>query len=179
MFNKNGVVECAYFSQLDREEDLNKRLYERNLASGPVSQSLDVRPTPTKYVKMPMVNLRKPTHVQCDRPRQYNNESTFLPSNRQAPWNGFASHIDTETTLRNQWFALQKCDQSQYIPGSQSSLYQCSVPQTMYTKSHGLLFTKEDHEPFNPNTLHVGGDVFANHTRVQRIAKGSEKTDNK
>ena len=40
----------------------------------------------------------------------------------QAPWYGFTANINAESSLRNQFFALQDCDQGKYIPSTTSDL---------------------------------------------------------
>jgi hypothetical protein len=69
--------------------------------------------------------------------------------------------------LRNQFFALQKCEQSVYVPSSTSDLYQTRVDYTPQTQTHPLLFEKPDLAPFNPNVLNLGNSLFNNHTRDQ------------
>ena len=68
---------------------------------------------------------------------------------------------------RNQFFALQKCEQSDFVPKSTSDLYQTKVDFVPQKQSHPLLFEKPDLEPFNPNVQNLGNDLFNNHTRYQ------------
>ena len=97
----------------------------------------------------------------------YSTKSVFNPGNAQAPWSGFSNNINTESTLRNQFFALQNCEQSEYVPSSNSDLYQTKIDYKPVQQNHPLLFEKSDLAPFNPNTDNIGNSLFNNHTRNQ------------
>ena len=45
----------------------------------------------------------------------FNPANTFNPGTANAPWSGFSTNINTESQLRNQFFALQRNDQAEYI----------------------------------------------------------------
>ena len=123
-----GVTNGVYLCQQERTEALNRRLYSRNIPSSPLQPLFSMRPVPTKYTLMPLVDERKPATVPINRYPTYHTYDVFNPGTAQAPWSGFATGINTESTLRNQFFALQKCDQAKYIPGSYSELYNSTVP---------------------------------------------------
>ena len=153
------------------KEDENKKIYERNIPSSPLQPYLEVRPVMTKYSYFPIVDPRKETNtLLADRPT-YNIQSTFNPGNRTAPWSGFASNINTESILRNQIYALQKCSQSIYVPSSQSDLYsEHFQPQHKGRISeHNLLFKEQRFDEFDPNpdNKNVGTGLFMNATRNQ------------
>ena len=82
---------------------------------------------------------------------------------------GFASNINTESELRNQIYALQKCSQSVYVPTSNSDLYDYSFRAKVQPNPHELLFRDETFTSFdpNPNKEIVGTNMFMNPTRVQ------------
>ena len=54
----------------------------------------------------------------------YNPAKTFNPGNDMGPWSGYATGVNVESDLRNQFFAIQKCPQSYYVPSSNSDLYE-------------------------------------------------------
>lgn len=88
---------------------------------------------------------------------------------RNAPWSGFASNINVESTLRNQFFALQKCDQSQYVPSSNSDLYNTYIPSHENQQTHPLLFKNEEYESTEENILERQHILFNNFTRQQLL----------
>ena len=73
-----------------------------------------------------------------------------------------------------QTFALQKCEQSEYVPSSKSDMYAKTVPQKMYTGKYQKLFERPDLEPNDPNPEDLGLLMFNNCTREQRIAYGEK-----
>lgn len=162
-------------SQIRDEE--NKRIYERLWPSAKLQPYLDVRPVMTKYSLYPVVDPRSPIGVGLEDLPTYNVNQTFNPGTRQAPWSGFASNINTESILRNQVYALQKCSQAVYVPGSQSDLYENEVTQRQRKMNqnvekkndHSLLFKQEKFEQCDPNynSVDIGNYMFNNCTRCQ------------
>ena len=89
------------------------------------------------------------------------------PGNAQSPWYGFASNVNTESSLRNQFFALQDCDQAKYIPSTHSDLYNATVISKNMPHPHPHLFRNEDFSPHQPNTCNIAKELFHNHTQQQ------------
>lgn len=147
----------------------NNRIYNRNLPSAPLQPYFSTRATPTKYTKMmtttPPISSNVP--LQSNIP-VYNTTTTFSPANRSAPWSGFASNVDVESDMRNQFYALQSCPQSAYIPDSSSDLYTLRAfahKEKPSHKSHPLLFATDTFSAFNPNIGNTSKATFNNHTR--------------
>lgn len=148
----------------------NKRIYDRNVPTGNMQPYLSVRPVMTKYSYFPIVDPRKQSCVKLNEYGNYNINNTFNPGNRNAPWSGFATNVNTESVLRNQVYALQKCSQAVYVPNSTSDLYS-DVYQPKNTgepQKHRDLFREDKFCSFDPN-MHksIGGDTFFNSTRSQ------------
>jgi hypothetical protein len=163
-----GVVEGVYYCNVDRDQELSNRMAQRNIPSEPLKPEFSPRPEQTKFTifgkTMPDRN------TQCPPSRSYANytpSKIFNPGNAQAPWYGFASNINTESTLRNQFFALQDCDQGKYIPSTNSDLYQAKVVSQPMPQPHPDLFRKQDFEPFQPNNHGIAKQLFHNHTHQQ------------
>ena len=79
-------------------------------------------------------------------------------------------NVDFESGLRNQYFSLQKCDQSLYVPSSNSDLYKSTIVQEkIYNESHPLLFKTEQFK--NMNNSKESKQIFNNGTRFQRNEK--------
>ena len=121
MSNFYGVIDNSIYVKNDsRVQELNERMFNRNVSIRPVAVSMDVRSTPTRYVKMPIINMRPVANVQCPHVLPFNVNKQFFPGNTKSPYDGY--NVDRETILRNQTFALQKCDQREYVPSSNSDL---------------------------------------------------------
>ena len=61
----HGVANGAYLCQQQRTQDLSDRLWRRNTTTAPIKMQYSVRPVPTKYVHMPVVDCRRPANVPC------------------------------------------------------------------------------------------------------------------
>jgi hypothetical protein len=163
-------VFSGYETSSQNRNESNKRIYDRNVPSHVLQPYLSVRPVMTKYSLMPIVDPRKENSVQIEQQPLYNVHTTFNPGNTQSPWSGYSSNVNAESILRNQIFALQKCSQSVYVPGSDSDLYQYSFKPDKSGNKHQPfpgLFKKENFEEFDPNPGNVGDGIFFNHTRQQ------------
>jgi hypothetical protein len=150
-------------------EETNKRIYDRNVPSHILQPYLDVRPVLTKYSYFPVVDPRRQLHVPMEQLPTYNVNKVFNPGNTTSPWSGFASNINTESDLRNQIYALQKCSQSVYVPSSKSDLYNYSFDTKSQQDPHYLLHKNAEFDSFNPNPdpSKVGTGLFFNSTRTQ------------
>lgn len=157
-----------YVCHSNLQNDINHRMYDRNLPSQYLQPYLSVRPVMTKYSRLSIVDPRAATKVPLQQQPTYNIEKVFNPGNTQSPWSGFASNVNRESELRNQIFALQKCSQSVYVPNSTSDLYQYSMPVSKPVEQpFQLLFKKEQFSGFNPNPHNIGRSNFNNNTRQQ------------
>ena len=79
------------------------------------------------------------------------------------------NNVNTESLLRNQYFALQKSDQSVYVPSSDSDLYNVKVVSRPVQQPHPDLFNQPEFQPFNPNVINGGNQIFNNSTRMQML----------
>ena len=165
-----GVVNGVMICQQERTDELNNRLSGRNFPSEPLQPEFSLRPVSTKYSLLPIVDQRVKPKVPLKSYPVYNTKQIFNPGTAHAPWSGFAVNVNTESKLRNQFFALQNCEQAEFVPSSNSSLFVPFKPAaTNQTQPFPDLFDKPDFEPFNPNTLNLGGKILHNSTRVQLL----------
>ena len=150
-------------------ENTNKQLYDRNVPSQMLQPYLDFRPVLTKYSYFPIVDPRKENLVTLEQMPTYNVHKVFNPGNSQAPWSGFVSNVNTESELRNQIFALQKCNQREYVPNSTSDLFVYNFNTQKKPINHELLFNNDTFNQFNPNPNEnkIGNHLFMNSTRCQ------------
>ena len=162
-----GVINGMYTCNHERVDELNNRISERNIPSASLQPQYSIRPVATKYGCMQVLDQYKKTTVPLNNYTSYSTKDVFNPGNAQAPWSGFTNNVNVESSLRNQFFALQKCEQSEFVPKSTSDLYETRIDFKPQPQSHPLLFDKADLEPFNPNVHNLGNNVFNNHTRYQ------------
>jgi hypothetical protein len=150
-------------------DQTNTRIYDRNIPSQMLQPYIDVRPVMTKYSYFPIVDPRRKINVPLEQMPTYNVNKVFNPGNTQSPWSGFSSNVNTESVLRNQVYALQKCSQSVYVPNSNSDLYNYKFKTISKPNPHELLFRNENFLEFdpNPNASKIGLSPFYNNTRVQ------------
>ena len=163
-----GVVNGVYYCQQGRTQQLSDRMYARNTTNAPIKMSYSIRPTQTRYVHLPMLDVRKEATVPCQQKPVYNTETMFTPAN-SLPFNGFQANVDTETKLRDTIFPLQACPQAYYVPSTHSDMYNSSylTGGREVQMTNKLLFTQERFAPFNPNVCDTGYQLFNKHTRVQ------------
>lgn len=157
---------------IDRLEDINQRISERNLPSSYLQQQFSSRPISTKYSMMPILDTRVKSSVPIIHRDPYNVHSTFNPGT-SSPFIGYSSHINDESRLRNQFFALQKCEQSEYVPSSNSDLYMVHVSggERKEPLLFNHLFQENDFSSSNNNNfninMEIGKNLFENNTRIQ------------
>ena len=155
-------------SSNDITNQINNSILERTLAYGNLDVLLSPRSEPTKYV-FPCNVINPPCQKKV---LHYHNTETFNPGTSGA-WSGYATNVHTECLLRNQLYALQKFPQANYVPNSNSELYNSNIPlNNNFIPNHPQLFdcnlvpsnseTKEKSSIFN--TL---GKLFNNDTRQQ------------
>tara|TARA_A100001015_G_scaffold316153_1_gene429722 strand:- start:846 stop:1406 length:561 start_codon:yes stop_codon:yes gene_type:complete len=156
----------SYLCKVEDDVVIGNSIYSRNVPSQPLAPQFSMRPVPTKYSHFPIVDPRPPAQLVSIEPLPtYNVEKVFNPGNAQAPWSGFATNIDKESTLRNQFFALQRCQQRYYVPSTASDMYDSVIPVTDNVQTHPLLFNTENFKKFNTNPYDTSKEVFNNHTR--------------
>lgn len=160
-----------YYCNIKQDDELNKRIYNRNIPSAPLQPQFSLRPVSTKYALLPIVDRQPPSKIPVENQPTFNISNTFNPGNAVAPWSGFASNIAIESSLRNQFFALQNCQQPAYIPSTTSDLYHVDAVGRQETQPFPGLFKKEKFDKFNPNTCDLGKNKFNNNTRVQLLQK--------
>jgi len=163
-----GVVNGIYQCNLDRSNELNQRIYERNVPSSTLQPQFGIRPVATKYEMLPIFDRRMPATVPIKQELPYNIEATFNPGSAQAPWSGFAENVNNESRLRNQFFANQTNGQAAYVPSSTSDMYKVNINSTIkVNQPFPSLFKDSALAPFNPDENNIAINVFDNCTRQQ------------
>lgn len=173
-----GVVNGVYLCNQERVNEINDRISDRNIPSTSLQPQYGIRPVSTKYGYMPVLDQYKKPNIKLNNYKSYSTKNVFNPGNAQAPWSGFANNVNVESELRNQFFALQKCEQSAFVPSSNSDLYKTTVSYKAVQQTHPLLFDKPEFTPFNPNILGCKENLFNNST-VQCVKDGPVCIPNK
>ena len=106
---------------------INDSIANRNFPSNNLGMNFSFRPVNTKYTLMPTYNHPIESSVVINNSEVYDVTSTFFPGTRKPHFFGFATNVDKESTLRNQFFALQKADQVAYLPNTFSDLYENNI----------------------------------------------------
>jgi hypothetical protein len=170
-----GVAKGVSICNVERLQQLNDRLYNRNLPSHTLQASFDPRAVKTRQVLFPVLDCYKPSNTPIRVEGQYNSTAQFNPGS-SAPYSGWASNIDNESRVKSLFRTTQKwTPQNEYVPGSQSDLYitNKNVKETSPQETQrilgmrDILFKTEQFDDFNPNKCGLGGDRFNNHTRQQ------------
>jgi len=173
-----GLAEGVQYGQNERVDELNTRISERFYPDSPLPPNFNTRPVPTKYSIFPMLNTRMPANVSIDSNYDYAEETNFTPPiGLRGPPAGFINNVDTESTLRNQFFGLQKSDQSVYIPSTESDLYKVTIASRRMEQTHPLLFETPKFIDTNAECAqNIGRDRFHNYTRTQLRNGGTQSS---
>jgi hypothetical protein len=157
-------------SNIKRDNELNERIKQRNMVYEKTNIHLGIRPQSTKYGYKPIVDRPQSNNVPIQHTEPFNVNSHYLPGNRQGPWDGFATHIHDESTLRNMFFANTKSQQGIYIPSSNSDLYELSKIEGRNKESQPFagLFTVP-HVQHKTPAMYKENKVFNNDSRQMRL----------
>lgn len=123
------------------QQEINTRLYKRNIPDQARKPKFDFRPQPTKYSDTTL-------------------PPTDLPTLHDTVTDGYTHKIELESHLRNQFMALQRSSQSEYVPTTKSSLYQNPMA---YEKSYSTYVPSAEYKV--PICSHLEPNVFHNSTR--------------
>ena len=165
----NNVKIC----NLDNQEELNHRLFNRNIPSADLAPNFSFRPTSTKYQLCPTNQDLEADNVLMRNYPTFETDKVFYPGTHRAPVMGYLNNVNTESYLRNQFFALQECPQAAWVADSTSELYTYNVdanikPDNVLNQFPYLFkqYTLGQHNP-NPCGLSMGNKLLYNHTRNQ------------
>jgi|TARA_B110000858_G_scaffold198457_1_gene265254 hypothetical protein len=174
MDNTNSNNLNVILQNFEKQNNINNNIFSRNLSNVDLEPQVSFRPSSTKYQVMPILENKEQNKNDKKNYELFNTNNIFYPGTTKPHFNGFAKGIDRESVLRNQFFALQKGDQYQYIPSSWSNLYNIdNFPNTLNdiddnNLNKSILFRQERFDEHNPNLFpHIGNDIFNNNTRYQ------------
>jgi hypothetical protein len=137
---------------IEYDNELNKRINTRHIPSQHLKPLYEVRPISTKYSFFQTVDERIHSTVPLLDYNMYSTE-VFNPGSR-APVDFYMREIDTETKLRNQFMALQKGNQSAYVPELNSTLYNYPLAEKVDKYSKTECTSKLAPVNLAPNAFH-------------------------
>ena len=176
-----GVVNGAYICNINRDAEFSERLAARNIPDGNLAPQFSMRPASTKYSIMPIVDQRSPAALTPLKPEaDFNVDNMFNPGNAQGPWPGFANNVDNESKLRNQFMALQKSDQADYIPPTTSDLYSSTTNYVNPSPDKSKLMFSQEAFQTNMNKRcpfvdDANANIFSNSTRPKCVLKNGKR----
>ena len=114
----------------DLVEELNYRILGRNNGYGNSEVFINPRSRPTKYM-MPLETIKPICNKNILNYNSTTSNNTLNPNSLNSPWSGFVSNINNESILRNQVYALQRAPEANYVPSSNSDLYNSTISPNM------------------------------------------------
>jgi len=161
--------EGIYYGNNERLESINSSIYDRNKPDTPLRPNFEFRSVPTRYSLQQILDQRQ-SSVPIRQYNEYSPETDFAGVQSKAPISGFK--VEQESVLRNQFFALQRADQSVYVPSSTSDLYNVQVPSWSHPEEQIFpnLFIRNSYTTSTNNFINnsnIGNDKFNNNTRTQ------------
>ena len=161
-----------YYCNMDRVEELNHRLLDRNVPDNSMKPNFSIRPQSTKLSIFPIIDFKqKPT----ERLYYYKNNTpaeTFNPGSNLGQYSAYAKNINNESILQNRIYANQRCEQANYVPGMNSDLYVSRLDKNEdTTQPFPGLFEKPAIPYRDENTINYLNKPIHNFTRYQRISQ--------
>lgn len=168
----HGLVPGILYGQNERVDELNSRILDRVRPDSILAPNFDVRPVPTKYARFPVIDRLTMPKVGIRQEADYSVDR-FAPIQSRGPVSGFMTHVDDESGLRNQFFAIQSAPQAAFIPDSKSDLYEVSMAPNVSRQEqqpYSGLFDQYQMNVLAPTRNadpKIGSQMFRNNTRVQ------------
>ena len=174
-------IKGVFYCNQDRTEELNTRIFERNIPSRQFQTQFSNRPVSTKFEHFQTIS--KPNSLNNNdkiiNKKIFNMKNDFNPGSI-APPQGYLNNIDDESKLNRQFFADQNNYQSKWIPSSSSSLYNTDKICWQENQPYPRLFLNynNENEKLNENNItyttenklkdyNVGKELWQNSTRQQ------------
>ena len=160
------------YGQNERVDEINNRILSRIACDVPLQANFDIRPVPTKYARFPVIDRIAQPKIDIKDRGDFLVSEQFAPVQSRGPVDGYFSQVNVESSLRNQFFAIQSAPQAAYIPSSNSDLYRVSMakPSIVEPQPHMGLFDRYQMDilaPVRNADPNIGHKTFMNDTRVQ------------
>tara|TARA_Y100000816_G_C26100250_1_gene582907 strand:- start:678 stop:1166 length:489 start_codon:yes stop_codon:yes gene_type:complete len=154
---------------MDRVDELNMRINERNSTNTLLEPVYDPRPSGTRGGMMPIISTKREAEESFFGYNDYNPNTMYSNATKKLPFKGFADRINDESELRNQIFALQRSEKGTYVPQSHGDLYMVNIPHTQLSQEDSKhlyegLFEEQNFNKFDPGAKFDTKLVFNNNT---------------
>ena len=144
---KNEILICNF----ERQNEINKRILERNIPFCNKNNPINIRPDHTKYT-FPIFTYNNDSKCFNISDVKLKNEECFK---------NYSSNIDLESTLKSQDKKLNNSPNNKYIPSSKSDLYLNNIQQTdnttellyPYLFNQNIINEKDNRNNIFPNKL--------------------------
>lgn len=155
----------------DNQQWINDKIHQRCIPTHHLQPNLEVRPVPTKYVKLNSIDQHPIGSVNNKDYSPYQCNKMFVPSSKNVNYTGYANNIHLENELRNQHYALQKADQREYVPQSNSMMYQYSTPSSSSSsgpQQFSYLFDNSIYFPVQEELMQSSQVLFHYNSRLNK-----------
>ena len=174
-------------NNVTEEELQNNKIYSRNIPSFFLQPNIDFRPVSTKFSYFQFMDEQPKSNVNINKLPNYNPEKIFFPGDRKPHFSYFSMNVDKETSLRNQFMALQSCDQAVYVPNSNSDLYNSlsnTISSTNIEYKEPQFYTLNDTEKYSSNHKtsllnNQNNQLFNNNTRLNNYNMNTDNRNKK
>lgn len=158
----------ANLPNVKRDAELSNRIYMRNIPNKDVQMYFDPRAVQTRFQLFPCEDVRPNVQEPIIITDHYDTRKNFLPGD-SAPFEGYAKKVEDESRLRNIMMPLQRGHAKEYIPSTNSDMYNVDVAgsSNKLCNRHTLLFKESELPKINRNPQNIATDRFFNHTRQQ------------
>ena len=137
--------------------ELNQRIYKRNMPLNNLDIAYGIRPQATKYMRNPMLTVIEPL-----------SNRKFNSGEKVGGWSGYAANIQKESILKNQINPIQNNSRTTYIPNMNSELYNQTMPTGQSVdQPFPYLFNSASFSNNSKDSANFSNKLFNNHTRQQ------------
>lgn len=169
--SNNLIFGAVHGVQTKQHHDIlhNDLIYNRNIPDEILRPNLGFRSTTTRQAIFPTAPIKREATVPIYSIPGHCVQTNFSPATRMGPTATYLANIDVETKLQGRVYALQRSDESVYVPSSTSDLYNVNVEKGAPVEQPcPLLFERQTYNTKVSSIANkIGNDHLYNNTRVQ------------
>ncbi len=153
--------------KINNVDQINSNILARILSDGNADVLISPRPRSTLFTR-PLENIIP--SPPCEEPIiKYNTNTynSFLPATTNGPWSRYSANINTESILKNQVYALQNHPQANYIPNSNSEMYNNIMAKNYIDDINMNNLDNKNNSTSCSLPTNLGNKLFNNPTRQQ------------
>lgn len=169
--SNNLIFGAVHGVHIKQHHDIlhNDLIYNRNIPDEILRPNLSFHATTTRQTLFPTAPIKREASVPIYSTPGHCVHTKFSPATRMGPTATYLANIDIETKLQGRVYALQRGDESVYVPNSSSDLYNTHVEAgAPLEQPYPLLFEKQEYKTRGSSiATKIGNDQLYNNTRVQ------------